>query len=222
MKSNPDISIIIANFNKSSFIDRAIRSCLNQIAFRKQIEIIVIDDCSTDNSIEIIEEFSSDIIFIKNERNMGIGYTSQVGIDNASGKYWMRVDADDFISEHTCEFLSKLLEYNNEYDYVYSDHFRVDMRGRKIDRISLAKKEVLYMHGAGIMFKTDVLKEIGGYDTALRNCEDYDLLLRLDKFKKIGYHLPIPLYRYYIHGNNITLDPERLILKKMVEDRYGI
>ena len=61
-----DISLIILNYNLSQFVARAIRSCLNQVIFRKNIEIIVVDDNSSDDSLKIINEFKSDITIIKN------------------------------------------------------------------------------------------------------------------------------------------------------------
>ena len=67
-------SLIITNYNRSKFIDRAIRSCVNQIIFRTEYEVIVIDDASTDNSVDIIKEFSSSIKLLENDTNRGVTY----------------------------------------------------------------------------------------------------------------------------------------------------
>ena len=93
-----DISLIILNYNLSQFVSRAIRSCLAQIIFRKNIEIIVVDDNSTDDSLKIINEFNNDITLIKNTSNKGVGYSSNQALKKSKGKFWMRVDADDFIT----------------------------------------------------------------------------------------------------------------------------
>ena len=55
----------------------------------------------------------------------------------------------------------------------------------------------------------------------MRNCEDYDLLARFHVKKKKGFYLPVPLYRYYIHGKNITLKKERKMMEKKVREKYG-
>jgi glycosyltransferase involved in cell wall biosynthesis len=217
-----DISIIITNYNKSKFIDRSIRSCISQLTLRKNIEVIVVDDKSTDDSVSVISEFVDDIKLIKNVRNMGVAYSSNVGLKTCSGEYYMRVDADDFISNLTCEIFHQVLSANTEYDFVYADHYRIDVRGFKIDKVKLDNENNVFKHGAGMMFRTSKLTAIGGYDESLRNCEDFDLLFRLKKSGSVGYYIPIPLYRYYIHGNNLTLEADRNILWEKVEKKYGI
>ena len=217
-----DISLIICNYNRASFIDRAIRSCVNQLIMHLQTEIIVIDDASTDNSLQVLKEFSKEINLYTNNLNRGVAYSSNIGLEKANGKYWMRVDADDFLNMHACAFMAMILDENPHISYVYCDHYRVDVNGFKKELVRLDTEQKLYEHGAGILFRTKDLRNIGGYDEKLRNCEDYDLLLRLKKNGYVGYRLPVPLYRYYIHGGNITLDPNRQIFKKIVENKHGI
>ena len=63
-----DVSLVILNYNLSQFVSRAIRSCLAQIIFRKSIEIIVVDDNSSDDSLKIINEFKNDVKVIANKK----------------------------------------------------------------------------------------------------------------------------------------------------------
>ncbi len=218
----PRISIVITNYNKGKFIDRAIRSCLSQLVIQRIIEVIVVDDCSTDNSMQILEEFSSSIKIIKNSKNRGVSYASNVGLSHSNGDYWMRVDADDYLSINACEIMSSILDSNREISYVYADHYRINVNGFKESRIHLNNRKALYEHGAGVLMRTEMLRSIGGYDENLRNCEDYDLLYRINKSGYKGFYLPIPLYRYYIHGDNITLTPEREKFRKVVNMKHGI
>ena len=217
-----DFTLAITNYNKAQFIDRAIRSCLMQLVFRRNIEIIVVDDASTDNSLGIIQEFSKDLRLFVNESNRGVAYASNLALTHAQGHYWMRVDADDFLNMYACAFMANVLDENDDIDFVYCDHYRVDVHGVKVSKVRLNNDEALYEHGAGVLFRTDVLRKIGGYDEGLRNCEDYDLLYRLKKGGHKGYYLPIPLYRYYIHGDNITLTTEREEFRKIVKAKHGI
>jgi len=214
-------SLVITNYNRSQFIDRAIRSCMMQVIFRRQIEIIVVDDASTDDSINIIREFSNDVRLIRRSENQGVAAASNIGLENSRGEYWMRVDSDDFLNTHACAFLGSILDENPEIDFVYCDHHRVDVRGVKISRVRLDNDEALFEHGAGVLFRTALLREIGGYDATLRNAEDRDLLMRLRARGARGYYLPVSLYRYYIHGDNISLGADRETYKAIVADRHG-
>jgi glycosyltransferase involved in cell wall biosynthesis len=218
---NVDFSLVIANFNRAQFIDRAIRSCLMQIILRRNVEIIVVDDASTDGSVDIIREFGSEVRLIRQASNQGVAAASNTGLAAARGTYWMRVDSDDFLNTHACVFLGSILDENPDIDFVYCDHHRVDVRGVKVSRVRLDNAEALYEHGAGILFRTAKLREIGGYDADLRNAEDRDLLIRLQAAGAQGYHLPVSLYRYYIHGGNISLGADRDAYKSIIADRHG-
>lgn len=217
-----NITLVITNYNREKYIDRAIRSCLSQLVLRRTIEVIVVDDNSTDGSADVIKEFESEIRSFSNDRNLGVAASSNVGLRHAHGVYWMRVDADDFLNAYAAAFMASILDENPDFSFVYCDHYRVDKRGAKVEKIKLNSREALFEHGAGVLFRTEALREIGGYDDSLRNCEDYDLLLRLKKTGHEGYYLPIPLYRYYIHGENITLSQNRSEYRRKVEEKHGV
>lgn len=215
-------SIIITNYNRAKFIDRAIRSCLDQILFSNiEIEIIVVDDGSTDESEKIINMYKDSIIFIKHEKNRGVAAASNTGLAQATGDFVIRLDADDFFNKMSIYLLSIILIENNDIDYVYTDHYRVNDMGFKIDRVQLNTEEILYEHGAGVLFRKKIFDVIGGYDETLKNCEDYDLLIKVNA-RYNGFYLPIGLYRYYIHGENLTLNSEREEYKTIVRKRHGI
>ena len=215
-------SIIITNYNRAKFIDRAIRSCLDQLLFcNMDIEIIVVDDGSTDDSEKILRMLKGSIILVKHEYNRGVAAASNTGLANATGDFVIRLDADDFLNKMAIYMMSLILIENSDIDYVYTDHFRVNEMGFKEERVQLNTEELLYEHGAGVLFRTKILNALGGYDETLQNCEDYDLLIRVTSTYK-GFYLPIGLYRYYIHGDNLTLNDERKKYKKIVRDRYGL
>ena len=187
-----DLSIVITNYNRGRFLYRAIRSCLDQLIIRKSLEVIVVDDCSTDDSLLMLREFNADVRVIAGKENRGVAYVSNIGLEEAKGTYWMRVDADDFLNKHACAYLSMLLDENPDFAYAYCDHYRVNMNGVKEERVRLDNEESLRNHGAGVLFRTDVLRSVGGYDESLRNAEDYDLLVRLEQAGHSGYYLPLP------------------------------
>ena len=121
-----------------------------------------------------------------------------------------------------CVFiLASILRENNEYGFVYSDHFKVDEKGFKKEKVRLNNLDVLYNHGAGVMFRKDVIEKIGFYDESLANCEDYDFLIRMTKNFN-GFYVPLPLYRYNIHGDNLSLRDDREEYKNLVRSNHGI
>ena len=98
---NPKVSIICPNYNRGKYLLRLLRSIQNQ--FFDDIEIIIVDDFSMDNSIKLIEEYQKEderIILIKNSKNKGTLISRNIGIINSSGKYIIMPDADDILSEN--------------------------------------------------------------------------------------------------------------------------
>lgn len=214
------ISVIITNYNYGQYLGRCIRSCLNQVLPKDRYEIIVVDDKSTDNSRKIIETFGSEIVPVFLEKNYGVAYASNEGIKKARGRYVIRVDADDYIAESTLLIMSELLTHNKDIGFVYCDHFLVDEQDNQ-QRVSLSSLEVLLNHGAGIMFRKSYLETLGLYDIELKNAEDYDLIKRYIKNFN-GYHLKLPLYKYYRHGNNMTKNKEeREKWSQRVEEKHS-
>jgi len=210
-----DTSLIITNYNNEQYVGRAIRSCLKQTMPKLQFEVIVVDDASTDNSHAVIETFGDRVTFIQLDENVGVAEASNIGIRNALGKYVMRVDADDYINEHAVLFLTEILDKNPDIGFVYGDHFRVDRDENVLERVDIRTPDLLFRHGAGILFRKSHLEHIGLYDKSLRNAEDYDLLKRYIK-NWDGFHLPLPLYRYRRHDTNMTNNEEE---RKRWEER---
>jgi glycosyltransferase involved in cell wall biosynthesis len=215
------VSVVITNYNRAKYIARAIRSCLNQLIFNKSLEIIVVDDCSTDDSLEVLSHFENLITIVAHRTNRGVAAASNTGLRHAKGEYFMRVDADDYLNRDAINIMSKLLDENDEIDLVYSDLLRVTEEGYLIEKIQMNNTETLLEHGAGVLFRRSVIEKAGGYDETLRNCEDYDLLAKILK-KSNGFYIPIPFYRYYMHNANISQKSEREFYKQKVRERHGI
>ncbi|MDP2651826.1 MAG: glycosyltransferase family A protein [bacterium] len=218
-------SIIITCYNKERYITRAINSCINQNFPDDQYEIIIVDDASTDRSRDAISLYRGfgDSIKIKFlSQNRGPAHASNVGIKMARGKYIVRVDGDDYIHKNFLQMMTEILEWNDDIGFVYCDLIMV----HGIDNSSECKltrntQESLLSHGAGVLFRKKHLHSLGNYDETLRNCEDYDLLLRYEK-KYTGYHLRLPYYRYFKEGSALsTKHIERKRLKKVIRAKNG-
>ena len=220
--SEVKFSLVITNYNRAEFLARSIRSCLLQLILHQKIEVLIVDDGSTDGSKAVLNEFNDEVDIISLETNQGVAAASNVGLKHAKGKYWMRVDADDYLSMHACAFMGAVLDNNDDIGFVFGDHIRLEDQGTDKERVSLADEETLFEHGAGVLFRTEILRSIGGYDESLLNCEDRDLLYRMKRSGVVGYHIPVPLYRYYIHGKNISRNVDRRYYKEIVESKNDV
>ena len=187
MKNSPSITIAILNFNREKFLDRSLRSCTDQILFGKTSEILFIDDCSTDNSVSKLKSFNiENLRIIRNKKNMGAGYCSNLAVKKAKGKYFIRVDSDDFINKFSLQYLSEILDNNKELGFVCCDHFRVNELGYKEERVKLNSLKKIKNHGAGIMFRKSTILKVGNYNKSLREAEDFSLIEKM--IKKVKYY----------------------------------
>ena len=212
-----DTSVIITNFNNKNYLGRAIRSCLKQSLERDRYEIIVVDDGSKDESREVIKSFRG-IVPIYLKHNVGVARASNEGIKRALGAFVIRVDSDDYISEHALLFMTEILLANPDVGFVYPDHIYVDENERFVKRVDLDTIPKIKRHGAGIMFRKSNLEAIGLYDAKFRNAEDYDLLTRY--FKNFdGYHLRLPLYRYRQREGTLS-GKDRKKWEQKSDDKY--
>ena len=202
MKS--DVSIIITNYNYGKYITRCLRSCLDQ--FNHNPEVIVVDDCSSDDSLERLAPFSDKIVLIDNKGtvgNVGVAEASNIGIRAATEQFVVRVDADDFINENLSFFMRTYLIANHDAFCVSCDYIIVDDYETIIER----KYAEIDPISCGIMYRRDLLLEMGGYNPNMRHREEEELRHRLgDKYR--AHHLRMPFYRYRMHKDNKTKCPE--------------
>lgn len=198
-------SIIITSYNYAPFIERCLRSCMNQKMADGTNEIIVVDDCSTDNTRDIIAKFERfpNVHVITNEENVGVSEAANIGIRASVGQYVVRVDADDYISEWFIFFLRSYLEANHDAFGVACDYQLVDEQENFIKREIAAEKPV----SCGIMYRRDLLASQGLYNSDYRHCEEEELRRRVGDQYRI-YHLRMALYRYRMHGSNKTTSSE--------------
>jgi glycosyltransferase involved in cell wall biosynthesis len=195
-----DISVIVVNYNYGKLIRRCIRSLLNQDLEKSHYEIIVVDDHSTDDSIEAIATFvdAGEIKLIRNKKNLGIGASAQSGVANSRGKYFVRVDSDDYVQPAFLYMLYNFLKFNPKYVGVSCDYFMTDNEEKIISKESFKENGL----ACGLMFRTSYLEIVGSYNPKKKIFEDKDLFDRIDHSKI--YHLPVPLYNYVKHGFSTT------------------
>jgi glycosyltransferase involved in cell wall biosynthesis len=214
------ICICITNYKKEKFIDRAIRSAESQLQQNFNIEIIVVNDGSKKFNKE---KFSLEYPYIKiidYKKNKGVSYASNRAIFYCNSEYFMRVDADDYLSIRACIVLITFFDYNSNYPFIYGDITKINNHN-KDTIIKRDKLENLLEHGAGVLFKTSILKKLKGYDEKIKNCEDYDLLARIIRKYGKGLYVPFSYYRYYkTNLDHLTKNKNRKKLLKKIKKKY--
>lgn len=212
----PKVSIIIPVYNVEKYLRKCLDSCINQTL--KELEIIVVNDCSPDNSDEIMQEYEiryPDLIkCIYLKENIKLGGARNRGIEIAQGKYIMFVDSDDYIAEDMCEKLYNSI-ISNDADIVICDCYHVINDGEKYlaafnpeahskDNI---QKQLFFNNSVqisawGKLYK----KELLGTCLFPEHLYYEDLatvLIWLLKAEKINY-IAEPLYYYLYRNNSIT------------------
>jgi glycosyltransferase involved in cell wall biosynthesis len=180
-----------------------LRSCLDQSIPNKQYEIIIVNDCSTDNTVAILDNYQNDARIYHLEKNVGLSAARNFGVRKAKGQYVVFLDADDYLHRETIQVQQLFLDENHALNAVAIDYYLVDDLENHRERIKADEKPI----ACGIMFRKDLLIEIGLYDENFKAREEEDLRIRfLEKFNI--YNIPLPLYRYRRHDNNLTNNEE--------------
>lgn len=203
----PLISIVIPIYNPPiDFFKKALDSIINQ--FYTNWEICLADDCSTDDEVkETIDEYCkkySNIKVVYRTENGHISKASNSALEIATGEYTLLMDQDDVLHEKALFEIVRLINLKPNADLIYTDEDKIDENDiHSVPHFkpdwspdSLLSRNYL---GHVCVFKTNQLKEIGGWREGFEGSQDYDLVLRYtEKFTNI-YHIPEVLYHWRIH-----------------------
>lgn len=201
------ISVIIPSYNRERTIERAINSVLEQ-SYSKY-EIIIIDDASTDNTVEIIKRIKrNEIILLVNDTNKGACYSRNAGIEAARGKYIAFLDSDD---EWEKTFLAEQVDILKEgkYDMTCCGFVRI-RNGKKKQIIKQNIEENVFnellsdnfITTGTILIKSEIIKK-EKFNTDMPRYQDWELALRLSKKYNVNYTKKALLIQYH-QSDSIT------------------
>ncbi len=206
----PKVAVIVTAHNYGHFLRKCLNSILNQTF--KDYELIVVDDASTDETPQIIEEFKEKFgNKLKATRTNGIGLAaaSNAGIELSDSDYVVRLDADDWFDENILLIESHYLDMHPETDMVYSDYYTTDANGNIVEhyRYMRANDELKLLDrsplASGAMYKKACWAELSGYNSELKHQEDFDYWIRfVNRFTVACVNLP--LYYYRRHGTTMS------------------
>ena len=193
--SEAQISVVITAYNEEAFVGVALRSALRQTL--GDLEIIVVDDGSTDRTAAVVESFEDDRIRLIRQENQGLSAARNTGIAAAGCGLIAFLDSDDVWMPDFCEQMAAALRARPDAGFSYSDAWWLDDASDRFYRESAMAVNHppqeppvdpveflrLLIHGNFIfvstMVRSEVLDEVGGFDTTLTAVEDYDMWIRI-------------------------------------------
>lgn len=230
--SMPIVSVIIPNYNRARFLPKVIESVRQQSY--PNLEIIVVDDCSTDNSLAILSDLAkrySNLKVFQVDKNRGANYCRNYGVKQAEGDYIAFLDSDDYFLEEKIEKQMAVLEANPQLTFVVSSFFQGGIHQLQEGPIYL--KDVLRHNNLGgfstLLVKKQAFFEVGGLDNDLPSNQDWDLYLKLLEHNQ-GYKLAENLVTYDIQEDSISksankvLSGYQIVSQRAVQlnDKYGV
>lgn len=227
----PLVSVLLPNYNNAPFLKESIDSILNQTF--KDFELLIVDDGSTDNSIDIINSFTDKRIrLIQKKVNSGIVDTLNIGLDAIDSKYMVRMDGDDISMPERLEKLVSFLEKNKlvgvcssalkVFGNVKQEVWKIDTAP---DLLKAGLIRGVTTPHAPSMFRMSVLIQNNlKYRKNIPHMEDYDLFFRLKKYTAF-FNLHNALYCYRILDHNVTIKNKdsiweryKLIYKEVLQE----
>lgn len=231
------ISIIIPCYNQAQYLERAVRSCVEQT--HPEVEIIIINDGSTDNTSEVCKSLSHyPNLQYHEQTNAGLANARNAGIKLAKGKYIQFLDTDDYLHPNKLEIQARNLDENPQYAYNYCDLVRVnDDSGNAIDNDSVGvTRKILTGNIFGslliggffppvcVLIRKQTLEEFGMFTPQLDGNADYELWLRLAGHNQLCCYLDEKLAYYRMHESNMSKDSAHMnqtfiaAIKKALQD----
>lgn len=224
MNATPFVSVVMAVYNGAPFLKEAIDSILSQTY--KRFEFIIIDDGSTDGSLDIINGYSDERIkILVNSRNEGLIFSLNKGIEYALGTYIVRMDADDISLPQRIEEQVSFMEKHSEIGVcgTYIEVFGKSVNGyiHRFKRNPLANNATLlfttcFAHPSVIIRKSVIDQYHLFYEDVYRNAEDYGFWVELSKYTQFA-NINKVLLKYRILQGSVTR-----VANKDMKSRYEI
>jgi len=226
MADRPLVSIVTPSFNQGRFIRETIESVLGQ--GYPDIEYLVIDGGSTDETVEILQEYDDRLIWVS-ERDRGQAEAINKGWRRAQGTVLAYLNSDDTYLPGAVERAAACLEEHPDAGAVYGEGYHVDEGGKVLERyptepFSMARlEETCFICQPTVFLRREVVERVGYLDESLQYCMDYDLWIRMAQVARFAY-TPHYLATTRLHADTKTLGqrvPAHSEIMRMVYRHYG-
>ncbi|MBN8554733.1 MAG: glycosyltransferase [Deltaproteobacteria bacterium] len=228
-KTPPLISVLMPVFNGEKYLDAAIRSVLRQSY--SHFELIILNDGSTDGSAKIIQSFKDPrIIYIKNDQNLGLVKTPNLGIERARGQYIARIDSDDILFSDRFMKQVDFLESHPDAVACGSWYFTMKFLPNTLVKVPTRPEDIAselifknVMAHSSMMMRADSLRQYKiFYSDKYPFIEDWELWLRLSKVGRL-YNIPEPLFLYRLHSQSVSFknfDVQNQSIQKIIASSF--
>ncbi|MBL8013011.1 MAG: glycosyltransferase [Candidatus Omnitrophica bacterium] len=221
--NKPKISIIMPTYNGSKYIRQSIESCLNQTY--QNIELVIIDDCSKDETPEIIKSYNDPRIrYFRNETNQRLPKSLNIGFRQALGDYMTWTSDDNYFAPTAIEEMYSCLKDNNGH-FVYCDLYNVYVNEKDRIKVRLLEDDhrikIEDCVGACFMYSRKVYETVGDYNSDAELVEDYEYWIRVSLHFKL-HHIKKPLYYYRYHDLSLwgTKYAQILIMEHLLKFKF--
>jgi glycosyltransferase involved in cell wall biosynthesis len=224
--TDPVLSVTVTNYNYAAYLPHSVESILNQTY--KDFELVIIDNASTDNSVELIQEFASQdqrVRPIIHPQNEGILFSYREAADTSRGRYRVHIEADDWVLEpNAFELQVALLEDNPSVSFCYPAMTMIDPNGEVVlvshahdgdallpgERAFESLLNLKFTH-SGMMIRKDAYRATPGYESGFPHTLDTMLAIHLCEVGDVGY-IDQSLYAFRQHGSNMHRQAESGLL----------
>lgn len=215
----PLVTVYVTSHNYAKYCGGAIDSVLAQTY--KNLEVIIFDDNSTDDSREVISRYShhKNVKTIFSDETNGLRKASNICIRKAKGEFVMRLDADDRLHENCIEVMvSKIRRSHGDLDFIFSDYYYLKGDAHKASGLESIKTvngvyeaKSMPPHGACCLIRKEVFEKYGFYDETIRRQDGHELWIKVLRNSLIFAHVDLPLWYYRKHGDSLSSNNELLI-----------
>jgi len=201
------ITVGICCYKQKEWLYRCLRSLVSQTMDKDEFEVIVVNDGSEEKLEDVCELMQEhlNIKLINNEKNVGLPSSLNKILKNSLGRYFVRVDCDDYVSKYFLHILALFLDMNRNLQATFCDYLKVNAVGNTIGRCDAQKEPI----ACGVMMTYESLCNIDFYNESFKMREGHELMKRFKEKYRI-HHVKLPLYRYRIHENNRTRNEDEL------------
>ncbi len=199
------VSIVLPVYNGARFLRQSIESCLKQTY--RDLELIVVDDGSKDDSIEIVKSYDDDRLkLVCHETNRRLPAALNTGFAHSLGLYLTWTSHDNFYAPSGIAEMVNFIEEHPQVDFVFADEYRVDERDQILQEFKAGPLEQLGEEnclGGAFLYRRTVYEKLGPYSEQVFLAEDYEYWLRASACFTLA-HLERPLYYYRVHPNSLS------------------
>ena len=225
MKTNPLVSIVLPVYNGAQYLAESIDSCIAQTY--KNWELIIINDCSKDNSLDIAEKYAAidtRIRVLSNEVNLKLPASLNKGFREAKGDHYTWTSHDNIMHSEMLEKFVNYLQTNLDVGLVTANYIAIDPQNKELYTVSHPDPMLFMPIGNTVcyafLYRREVAEKVGEYDTNLFLIEDYDYWIRIWLNYKIG-KIYEGLYYTRVHDETLTMQRKEEIAKRLYEIRLN-